>query len=429
MLRIFFLQIVLLFSTLEICAQFSISGSASYEYKTSLSGTGINSIFIQNGLQNTQLIYSSANNNIVKFYKYKSGDTTQTEILKDEISVTTDNDKSTFLINNLEDNYGYIAEVNGNTVSTVGILDYNLHKPIIESINIQEAENKCSTIKLLINKSDQLSFYTPSGRELQINRLYTLEYNTLEIENKELKPILNKYEGIRLSSEETVDAPYVDTKFSISDFIGESIGLNITAESEYYDAIAVKGFIEAEQINKEENPEELGGSAPSQITFRAVSNEPVSYYYTWFIYDNKNQTEAIARYMQKEFSYTFNNSGQYTVTLEVADRTSTCTDITSIEFTFDESKLEVPNYFSPGEGSNGEKTFRVLHKSLIKYQCSIFTSWGVKVFQSNDPSEGWNGKHNGKYVPTGVYYYVITAQGSDGKKYKKGGDLNILRKK
>ena len=30
-------------------------------------------------------------------------------------------------------------------------------------------------------------------------------------------------------------------------------------------------------------------------------------------------------------------------------------------------------------------------------------------------------------MPTGVYYYVIEAEGADGIKYKRKGDINILR--
>ena len=38
------------------------------------------------------------------------------------------------------------------------------------------------------------------------------------------------------------------------------------------------------------------------------------------------------------------------------------------------------------------------------------------------------GRHiSWKKVDPGVYYYVIEATGADDKKYKKGGDINIIR--
>ena len=43
-----------------------------------------------------------------------------------------------------------------------------------------------------------------------------------------------------------------------------------------------------------------------------------------------------------------------------------------------------------------------------------------------DPSQGWDGKYNGKVVPAGTYYYVIKAKGADGKEYTKSGDINII---
>ena len=44
----------------------------------------------------------------------------------------------------------------------------------------------------------------------------------------------------------------------------------------------------------------------------------------------------------------------------------------------------------------------------------------------SDPSQGWDGKYKGKVVKPGVYYYVIDAEGSEGKKYKLKGDINVV---
>ncbi len=46
-----------------------------------------------------------------------------------------------------------------------------------------------------------------------------------------------------------------------------------------------------------------------------------------------------------------------------------------------------------------------------------------------NPSQGWDGRYKGKLVPAGVYYYVIKARGTDGKEYKKSGDINIIKYK
>ena len=41
----------------------------------------------------------------------------------------------------------------------------------------------------------------------------------------------------------------------------------------------------------------------------------------------------------------------------------------------------------------------------------------------------WDGRKGEKLVAPGVYYYVIEAVGSDGRRYKRAGDVNILRSK
>jgi flagellar hook assembly protein FlgD len=40
----------------------------------------------------------------------------------------------------------------------------------------------------------------------------------------------------------------------------------------------------------------------------------------------------------------------------------------------------------------------------------------------------WDGKApNGKAVPDGTYFYVIKAEGLDGKKYDLNGSINIFK--
>lgn len=72
-------------------------------------------------------------------------------------------------------------------------------------------------------------------------------------------------------------------------------------------------------------------------------------------------------------------------------------------------------------------TWKVGYRSLVEFKCWIFDRNGHQLFYFDRPELGWDGKHHGKTVSPGVYYYVIEAKGADGKKYKKGGDINILR--
>lgn len=429
-----FIGLFILFSK-NIAAQFSATGGnkTPFDYTTNLSGTDINNIYVFDGLTGATLNYTTNSGNIITFYKYSSSLSDKIQISSSDITWNSNNNQTIYTISNIEDQKGYIAEINGSITHIAGVVNYNLHKPQLNSIVAIEAEDKCSSLRLSIDKSDNLLFNTPSGRVLQITRLYDLQYETLDASNKDFSPITNKIESIRIGTQETVDAPLTDTKFIITgDQFAKHFGQPISIESNIYTAVAIKGFIEAEQISNNtnnENSEELGGSAPVEIKFHAYANEPATMYYTWFISNLKNPNNLVARYTDKDISYTFKESGEYKILLEVANRSSSCPDTTSINFSIAESQLEIPNYFAPGQNGETTKEFRVFYKSLIKFKCSIFNRWGNKIYEWTDPAKGWDGKYKGSYVSTGVYFYIITAEGSDGKKYKKGGDINVLRTK
>lgn len=91
-----------------------------------------------------------------------------------------------------------------------------------------------------------------------------------------------------------------------------------------------------------------------------------------------------------------------------------------------ESKLDIPNAFSPGSSPGVNDEWKVSYKSIVTYKCTIFNRWGKKLFESSDPSQGWDGMVGGKVVPPGVYFYVIKAVGADGVKYDRAGDINII---
>ncbi len=166
-------------------------------------------------------------------------------------------------------------------------------------------------------------------------------------------------------------------------------------------------------------------SAPAVIHFYGTGGED-AVYYTWYIYRKSDTDNAIARYTDKNIYYTFEQSGEYIVVLEVADKDQNV-DEAQYSFTITESFLDVPNYFSPGDSPGSNDEFRVAYKSIVKFRMAIVNRWGVKMYESTDPAKGWDGRYKGKYVNTGVYFYVIEAQGSDGVKYRKRGDINILR--
>ena len=135
-------------------------------------------------------------------------------------------------------------------------------------------------------------------------------------------------------------------------------------------------------------------------------------------------------YRGEEVDYTFAEKGEYIAEVTVSDRTGECEAVSDpfvIKIT--ESRLEIPNAFSPGTTPGINDEFRVAYQSLLNYKCWIFNRWGVEMYHSTNPAEGWDGKKGGKYVAPGVYFYVIEATGTAGEKFSRKGSINILRPK
>lgn len=437
-----FIIIFLLFLVLQIGAQtYTVTGGVGTPYAygdhsgENLTGSGIDKVYLFNTLTGATIKYTSSASSVI-FYRYKYSQEEKDQIPDSNISITSTNGNHTYTISGLEDGYGYFAVENEKNKATVWIIDYSLHLPTLGSIETIEGEGeyKCTDFRLYITKTeDDLIFYTINGGRMIIQRKYTISYNALkwsDNDKKFLEETMNIGPQI-IGTDQPIDVPLINTTFKLrGDQFAEHFNIAKEITSKEYQAVAVKGRIVAEQdgniISGEDEETTLGGSAPVTINFYGRANEDITHFYTWYIYNKEDPDNYIVRYTDKDIKYTFDRTGEFTVQLEIADRASTCVDIMSVSVSTEESQLDVPNYFSPGGATHRE--FKVKYKSLIKFKCTIFNRWGVKIYQWNDPSKGWDGRHNGKYVSTGVYYYVIEYTTGDGKKRTKGGDINVLRR-
>lgn len=97
--------------------------------------------------------------------------------------------------------------------------------------------------------------------------------------------------------------------------------------------------------------------------------------------------------------------------------------------TITEMAVEAPNAFTPNnDGANDE--FRVYYRSVRKFSMVIFNSWGRKVYESTDPSLGWDGTIGNQVAEPGVYFYVIEAEGyNPNEKKKLQGPVHLIRGK
>ena len=73
-----------------------------------------------------------------------------------------------------------------------------------------------------------------------------------------------------------------------------------------------------------------------------------------------------------------------------------------------ESCLYVPNAFSP-DGNGINDVFRSFPVCEIFYfEMKVFDRWGNLLFESYDPSMGWDGRFKGKKLQPGTYAWWIS---------------------
>ena len=70
-------------------------------------------------------------------------------------------------------------------------------------------------------------------------------------------------------------------------------------------------------------------------------------------------------------------------------------------------ELFVPNLITPnGDGINDFLEIRGLIK-YKDYKLEIFTRLGIRIYESKNYFNDWNGNFNGSPLPEGTYYYLL----------------------
>jgi gliding motility-associated-like protein len=89
-------------------------------------------------------------------------------------------------------------------------------------------------------------------------------------------------------------------------------------------------------------------------------------------------------------------------------------------------QVYIPNTFTPN-GNGKDDVFKVYSNLIKTMHLMVFNQWGIKVFETTDPTAGWDGTYNGKPQPIGVYVYVASIRLTDNRIITKKGSFNLLR--
>lgn len=392
--------------------------------------SGLNSIFVLYDVSGASMQFSSSEDvRVHTFSNLGAAYSEEVNIIKSENNYTVDN---------LIGNRGYVIETSAST-NYIWIVDYASFESDIQNIAIAP-DSDCSTVTLDITGGvAQISCYSINGRKIDIDRDIELQYNTLDYDDES---------GIYTESRHTdkldhvgthlyVDAPLCNTDFTITGdrFLKEWKLPVFSHTSPYYYTTAVAAHTSARQDMRNVDNEQtdgtdgLGGSAPCSIEFHAAVTDAVIFK-EWQMSRDPEFNDIFYRNNNLDFDFVFQEEGTTYVRFTASNEAATCDYYgPSYEVSIGDSQLICPNAFSPGASEGVNDVWKVSFKSLVDFDCHIFNRWGIQVAHFSNPADGWDGKYNGKYVPAGVYYYVIKARGADGKSYSLKGDINIITQK
>ena len=131
------------------------------------------------------------------------------------------------------------------------------------------------------------------------------------------------------------------------------------------------------------------------------------------INQTNNSIEVIASGGVKPYRYYFNGVPQFSNILTNPTQSSYVIQVESATGCFGPPKtvyfIKINNAFSPNaDGINDVWRIENLDK-MDQISIVIVDQYGTKVFESNMPTKNeWDGKHNGRALPTSTYWYVIS---------------------
>jgi len=203
---------------------------------------------------------------------------------------------------------------------------------------------------------------------------------------------------------QTFNPPLVDVTYKLQ--VTDSMGCS--AESSFfYESIHVKADFSVEPSS---------GEAPLEVTFTDKSVRAATY--KWEFGDDSVSV------LSNPKPHTYYIPDEYSVKLTIESALHCIDSVRFDKIVVDDSKLEIPNVFTPNEDGMNDKF--MVNKTSLKYiSVSIFSRNGIKVYdfygegQILKEWDGWDGhvRNSSARASPGVYFYIIKAQGWDDIRY------------
>ncbi|MDR1330772.1 MAG: gliding motility-associated C-terminal domain-containing protein [Tannerella sp.] len=410
------------------CAQYAVNGGRGEPLLAADNTQQRIRVYLLNGMDGATLSYTSATSSH-RWFRYRTR-------ASEAESVASSTVGNTSTVDRVEEGYGYFVQDGDNYAMSqfVWLIDYSLRPVQISNLRVAEGAG-CEGLRLSgENTTAPLLYHTPGGLEITILRSYEASLMT-QIWNDAGRQFTSAMRIDTLEGDpfaRTLAPPLEDTEIQLSgDLFARHFGLEKTFATAFYQAVALEVHADTTVLSDGgTNMQDTGTErlAPAEIRFGAHANTPVASLFIWQIYRSEDMEHPLVRFTGPETEYTFSLAGSYVVRLEVSDRTGVCTNTEhTYNINITETVVLIPNAFTP-EGSPGvNDVFRVVYKSVSRFQGVIFNRWGAELYRWTDPAGGWDGTYRRRLVPAGPYFYVIDYTGTDGKTHRRSGDINVIR--
>lgn len=158
------------------------------------------------------------------------------------------------------------------------------------------------------------------------------------------------------------------------------------------------------------------GFAPVEVTFQNTTTGGNSYLWQFGFGPISREENPVT---------IFPSAGTYDITL-IVSTDQNCMDTVVQQIVIDNVTLHAPSAFSPNaDGSND--LFYIGYVGIQTLTVKIFSRWGHKIYESDNPNFQWDGTYKTEKVPEGVYVYVIQGLGENDLRYERVGTVTLIR--
>jgi len=87
----------------------------------------------------------------------------------------------------------------------------------------------------------------------------------------------------------------------------------------------------------------------------------------------------------------------------------------------------VPSAFMPSSSNPEDQVLKVYGENIASLRFTVYSLEGRELFTTQNPAQGWDGRYQGRDMPTGNYSYTVVARLDSGEEIVKSGTATLIR--